>query len=154
MHRSKARSRLALALTILLAGAFVAGGSSGAEPTATWDQARVTGIAKKLAESTKELYDKQYKAPESFAGAQYEHHDFMDTLRQLEQESRHLAASLGKGADEHGTRGSVERIRELNDDLGVDGRSMEFVNPVLNQFAALEDLIRQLLPYYGLQRKP
>ena len=30
---------------------------------------------------------------------------------------------------------------------------MDLENPVLNQFAAFEDLINQLTPYYGLDKK-
>ena len=80
-------------------------------------------------------------------------HEFMDQLRRLQHETRHLATSLEKGSSAKSTIGSVRKIKELNDDLEEYGRNIAFVNPVLNQFAAFEDLIRQLVPYYGLDKK-
>jgi hypothetical protein len=155
MSRSSSRAgltRAVAAVFIGLLGLVLPHTASAAAPTATWDQARVTAIAAKLAKSADELYDQEYKAPNSFdMGSGGAHSDFMDRLRRLKHETRHLASSLEKGASAKSTRGSVEQIKELNDDLAEYGRKISFENPVLNQTAAFEDLVRQLMPYYGLE---
>jgi hypothetical protein len=157
MNRSTSRAQLTLAGAVVFTGIALCHAAALAAPTATWDQARVTGIAEKLAKAVNKLYDQEYKAPEaSLPGAIVggdAHHEFMDTLRLLQHETRHLASSLKKGASTKATKGSVKRIKELNNDLTEYGRKIELLNPVLNQYAAFEDLINQLTPYYGLDKK-
>ena len=157
MNRSTSRAQLTLAGAVVFTGIALCHAAALAAPTAIWDQARVTGIAEKLAKAVDKLYDQEYKAPETFApdamvggGA---NHEFMDTLRLLQHETRHLASSLKKAASAKATKGSVKRIKELNNDLTEYGRKIELLNPVLNQYAAFEDLINQLTPYYGLDKK-
>lgn len=156
MNRLASLTKSAIATTLAFAG-IAWHVTASAEPTASWEQARVTGIAENLAKAVDALYDLEYKAPQAFtsgfAGGGNAHHEFMDRLRRLRHETRHLASSLEKGASAQATRGSVRHIKELNDDLARYGRMIEFVNPVLNQFAAFEDLFRQLTPYYGLEAK-
>jgi hypothetical protein len=157
MNRSTSRAQLTLAGAVVFTGIALCHAAALAAPTATWDQARVTGIAEKLAKAVDELYEQEYRAPESYVpGATIgapTHHAFMDTLRQLHGETRHLASSLKKGASAEATKGSVKHVKELNDDLAEYRRMMDLENPVVNQFAALEDLIHQLTPYYGLDKK-
>ena len=76
------------------------------------------------------------------------------SLRVL-QSSSHLLAILAETEleRERANEGSVKHVKELNDDLAEYGRVMELESRVLNQFAALEDLIHQLAPYYGLDQK-
>jgi hypothetical protein len=154
MIRSNVRARFAPAAGILCAGILLWSAAAVAEPAATWNQERVTGIAAKLRAAAEELYDQEYKSPDSFmasgTGGGAAQHEFMDRLRLLKHETGHLAASLGKGADAKATKGSVRRIKELNDDLIVYGRQIALENPVLDQFSAFEDLIHQITPYYGL----
>ena len=156
MNRSTSRTQLALVGAVIFTASVLGYTASWAAPTASWDQGRVSEIAKKLATAVDDLYNEQYKAPGASVpslGSGGAHSEFMDTLRRLQHETRHLASSLEKGASAKSTRGSVKHIKELNDDLAEYGRRIEFVNPVLNQFAAFEDLLRQLAPYYGLDMK-
>lgn len=140
--------------TLAIVGASVAVGfwqaTALAAPEATWDQARVTEIAKKLAKTVDTLYDQEYKAPENM-GEGDTNQDFMDELRRLQDETRHLASSLEKGAVAKHTQGSVEQIKELNDDLTEERERMEMESPVSDPLDAVESLIGQLLPYYGLK---
>ena len=156
MCRSSSRVKLSLAAIAVFVG--VAWHTPvWAAPTTPWDQARVAGIAERLAEAADKLYDQEYKAPQSYTpgtfGGGNAHHEFMDRLRRLKHETHHLASSLEKGASAKATRGSVEHIEELNDALTEYGRMIESVDPVLNQLAAFESLIRQITPYYGLDEK-
>ena len=154
MNRSTLRTQLMLVGAV---GIAFCPAVSLAAPVASWDQARVTSIAKDLAKTVDDLYRSEYKAPaESYLGVASggdAYHQFMDTLRRMQHESRHLAMSLEKGAGAKATTGSVKHIGELSRDLAEYGRMMTFVNPVPAQFAKFEDLIRQLAAYYGLDRK-
>lgn len=156
MDQLVSKARWALVVAVLLACTALGGLTASAGEATNWDQERVTALAEKLAEGVKKLYDAEYKAPNSFMGGiggGFERHEFMDRLRLLEHESNHLASSLKKGANAKSTTGSVLRIRELNDDLAVYGRRMEMVDPVLANFAAFEDQLNQILPYYGLSKR-
>ena len=156
MNRSTSRAQLALVGAVVFTGGVLGCAVFSAAPTSSWDQERVTAIGKKLAKAVDELYNEEYKAPRASVpapGSAGAHYEFMDTLRRLQHETRHLASSLEKGAGAKSTLGSVKHIKELNDDLEEYGRMIAFVNPVLNQIAAFEDLLGQLAPYYGLDMK-
>lgn len=136
-----------LALLLLLQS------SATADTVKKWDQAAVTKIGRQLTLTSYSLYTQAYEAPESFGPGMDEDDSpfgFMDELRRVEAEARHLADSLRKGAGMKATKGSVEEIKELNDDLAEDQLRMNLETPVKNDFAAFEKLINQLLPYYGL----
>ena len=47
------------------------------------------------------------------------------------------------------TKHAFQRIAELNRDAAEAGRAQFTENPVVAKFSAVEDLIRQLDPYYG-----
>ena len=152
MNRSTLRIQLAIVGAVVFCTAVFCPAASLAAPVKSWDQARVTGIAEQLVESVDDLYRNEYKAPaESYVpemGASDGLHGFMDTLRRLQHETRHLADSLKKGAGAKATHGSVNQVAQLNRDLAEYGGKMEFVNPVNDEFAKFEGLIRQLAAYY------
>jgi len=148
MHRSFSQAPFLLAIGFV--GVSIGCATASSAPAAAWDQARVTEIAQNLANAVDALYTAEFKAPEDMGEGDSDQ-NFMDDLRQMHDETQHLAAALGKGAIAKHTRGSVERIVELNDSLAEDGRRMALDNPVLNQFAAFESLVNQLRPYYGLE---
>jgi hypothetical protein len=158
MLRSTSRARLGLVGAIAFTVTVLWHATAFAAPTATWDQARVAGIAKQLVKVVDKLYDQEHEAAgatemPAALGMSSANHEFADTLRRLQHEARHLAVSLEKGKGAKETKGSVRQIKQLNDDLAMYGRQMEFVNPVLDQFSAVEDQIHQLAPYYGLEMK-
>jgi hypothetical protein len=150
MSQLDSYARPAITLALGLGLAVIAFSHAAAEPSAKWDQARVAGIAENLSKAASALYDAEYKAPYGSRGGMMGGHDFMDALRMLRQETKHLADALSKSASMDATIGSVRRIKELNDDLAEYGKHMPFVNPVMDKVAAFEDLIRQIMPYYGL----
>jgi hypothetical protein len=121
------------------------------EKPPAWDQARVAEIAAKLPETTERLYTAAYE--QGAGGLQMgpgdSHHEFRDNARLLHSESMHLAAALKKGGGRDETKHAFQRIAEINRDLIEFGRRTFQTNPILNEFAAVEDLIRQLAPYYS-----
>jgi hypothetical protein len=119
--------------------------------TAKWNQAKVTALANELSKATRALYDAEYKAPEMgfAAGGGDAHFGFMDTLRRLEHETKHLASSLQKGADAKSTKGSYLHIHEMLDDLAEERRFMDLLAPVKKDFEQVRTLAGQLMAYYG-----
>ncbi len=157
--RMASRIKLALVATTILASIACSHTTAPDPPTApsaAWDQSRVTKIAQNLSAAVDKAYEAQYKSPQttmpSVMGGGDGSHEFMDTLRRLQHETRHLASALEKGASAGQTMGSVKHINELNDDLEEYGRKFDATNSVLNEFAGLEDNFNQLRPYYGLDR--
>ena len=127
---------------------------SAAEEPAKWDQARVTAIAAKLPEATEQLYTVLYEEGQTglspgAMGAGDAYHGFRDTVRLLHSESMHLADRLKQGDGRDQTLHAFERIGELNRDAAEFGRAQFTTNPVVGKFSEVEDLIRQLAPYYG-----
>ena len=160
----KSSSGIAVQLTLgaILAVTIVACSSKPPppmpEPSTAWDQARVSEIAQNLADAVDALYRQEYKSPSSGGmpsalGAGDAHHEFMDTLRRVHQETRHLADELKEGAGHRATWGSIRHINMLNHDLQEFGKQVDLQNDVLNHYAKVEDLMRQLAPYYGLDHK-
>jgi hypothetical protein len=97
--------------------------------------------------ATDTLYTTYYKQPLG-GSASADGHNFKDTLRLMRLESRHFADELAAGKSFHATRPVYFRIKELNDDASMYGQRTFELDPTLNQFAAVEDLVRQLAPYY------
>jgi hypothetical protein len=150
LSRSGSRS------TVVFTGVVLGPMASSAARETSWDQKRVTGIAEKLVEAVDKLYRDEFQAPgESYLpplGSNDYYHRFMDTLRRLQHETRHLASALEKGAGREATKGSVDHIGELNRDLVESGKKMAFVHPELVDLASYDDLLGQLAPYYGLDQ--
>lgn len=119
-----------------------------------WDQAQVTAIAAKLPMATEALYTALFREgqtalmPGAF-GAGDDYHEFKDKVRLMRSESMHLASELKKGLGRDETKHAFQRIAELNRDAAEAGREQFTTNPELAKFSAVEDLIRQLDPYYG-----
>jgi hypothetical protein len=156
MYRSTTFSKVLLISGSLFAATLLLAAASPAAPTANWNQERVTKIAHELHEAVDELYRVEYKSPEVSSGSRGggTHYQFMDTLRRMRNETRHLASSLKKGATAESTTGSVKQVKVIFEDLVMFARRIELDNPVLNQFAVMEDLIHRITPYYHLQGKP
>lgn len=118
-------------------------------PPAKWDQARVTDIALKLRDAAKDLYVEALKSPDKPVGssrrAQY---SAREDLRQISNMARRLASQLkaGKGRDE--TQGIYDRLQLKRRDAEEEGRKIDIGQSVLDKIGPLNDLLRQLAPYY------
>lgn len=117
---------------------------------AKWDQDRVSAIADQLPGATESLYTALYKESAVLGprGGDTEYYEFRDRVRLMHTEARHFAGALDKGEGRKETFHSFERLGELNRDSIVYARRQFAVDPVLEKFAAVEDLLRQLHPYY------
>ena len=147
---SRQRSREHVVTWTLLGIAFALGACASSTPEvalATWDQDRVAAIAQKLVPATEALYTTYYEQPLNTSGTGGGH-EFKDTIRLMRLESKHFADELAAGKGHDATRSVYFRIKELNDDAVMYGRRLFEVDSTLNQFAAVEDLVRQLAPYY------
>jgi hypothetical protein len=134
---------LALGFALLLPG-------PGAAELAAWDQDRVTEIARQLPERTDQLRAALRNQPSQTIGSG----DAASALR-LEQNTRRLheqsvalAKHLeeGKGHDE--TAKYYKGFRELWRDSLEDARRSALPEPVMDAFANVDGLFRQLAPYY------
>jgi hypothetical protein len=129
-------------------------GNALADQHGAWDQAQVTAIAAKLPEATEALYTALYSEgqtavmPGAF-GAGDDYHEFKDKVRLMHSESMHLVSQLKKGLGRDETKHAFQRIAELNRDAAEAGRAQFTEDSVVEKFSAVEDLIRQLDPYYG-----
>lgn len=137
-----------VALACTLVAAWVIAPDRSEAKLATWDQARVSAIAQKLAAETEKLYTAYYKQPLPGGFGGPDSHEFKDTVRLMHTESRHFAGELEKGEGRDKTRPVFKRLNELKRDAEEYGREIFMANPSLNQFSAVEDLLRQLAPYY------
>jgi hypothetical protein len=152
---AKQMNRLVPLTGALIAASWAWAGVVGAEEPATWDQANVASIAAKLPDVTEKLYTAVYQQGQTSmmpgaAGGGDAYHEFKDKVRLMHSESMHLAKALEKGEGRDATKHAFQRISELNRDAAEAGREQFTSNPVVGDFAAVEDLIRQLNPYYGL----
>ena len=128
-------------------------GKTLAEPAA-WDQSRVTEIASQLPAATEALYMGLFEEgqttvmPGAF-GSGDDYHEFKDKVRLMHSESMHLADELKKGEGRDQTKHAYMRIAELNRDAAEAARMQFEEDPVIARFSAVEDVLRQLQPYYG-----
>jgi hypothetical protein len=131
-------------------GITLLGSTPGAADLAKWDQAVVTGIAKQLPDATERLQNVLRDEPaqtigsgdtESFLGLQQQARRLHEQGTMLD---KHLQA--GKGHDE--TLDYYRTFREVWDDTMVNARRSELPEPTMDAFARVEDLLRQLAPYY------
>jgi hypothetical protein len=149
-HGAVRTRRLARVWVLGVALAFTAGAAEAqVPPPAKWDQARVTDIALKLRDATKDLYVEALKSPDKPVGssrrAQY---SAREDLRQINNMARRLASQLkaGKGRDE--THGIYERLQMKRRDAEEEGRKIDIGQSVLEKIGPVNDLLRQLSPYY------
>jgi len=124
--------------------------TSSAADLAKWDQAAVTGIAKQLPAATERVQTALLDEPaqtigsgdaESFFGLQ-------QNARRLHEQGMALAKHLeaGKGYEE--SRNLYRSFKEIWDDTTVNAQRSELLEPTMDAFAKVEDLLRQLAPYY------
>jgi hypothetical protein len=135
--------RLALALSALSAAA------AGAE-LAKWDQARVTAIAEQLTAACDawRLALREQPGEEIGSGDSAEHFGMVKEAQLLHEQSRALAAHLAKGKGYDETRNFYRSLKETVDDIEVLAQRAELLEPTLDAWAKVADLLRQIAPYY------
>ena len=118
---------------------------------AAWDQARVTSLAKQLADSSDAFEQAIRKEPglgQVGSGSAEMGFGVGQKARVLKEQSLTLAGHLetGKGHDE--TKNAWRGLKEIADDVAEDAQRSELSEPALDAWAKVADLMRQLAPYY------
>jgi hypothetical protein len=145
-------ARRALAAAVVLA--LGAAGAAHAEerPPATavrWDQARVTKMATELYDAVHAAREAVRQSPLSHnIGQRTTYYELLETMRLVENTSRHLKKELadGKGADE--TRATFDRISSLRAQAEEQGRRALVEAPVIDALVKAGGIHNQMIPYY------
>jgi hypothetical protein len=137
--------------SLLIALSLAMAAVPAAAELAKWDQAKVTALATQLVKATDALYTTVYQE-QGFAGTMggpaQGSYDMRHTLRRVGEEARHLDAELKAGRGHDPTVGAWKHMMELVRDVRVDARESFSAGDLDKRMAAVEDLLRQLAPYY------
>ena len=118
---------------------------------APWDQARATGIATQLAAAC-DAFDvavqKQPGLDQLGSGAAQEGSGLIQNSRMLREQSMALAGHLEKGKGHDDTRNYWRSLKEVSDDVAENAQRTELAEPTMDAWAKVQDLMRQLAPYY------
>ncbi|MDJ0866640.1 MAG: hypothetical protein QNK03_11060 [Myxococcota bacterium] len=150
--KSCARSILAGCLVLLVAAvhAAPAAADSHAAERPEWDQARVTELAKELAQTVRDIRSQVQRTVSGNLATMQAHnrHNVIDNLRLIRNETRHLANELeaGKGYEE--TLPIARRIDTLIDRAARQMRTIGLTEPVLTRIEKADQIIEQIRPFY------
>lgn len=137
-------------LAWLALGAVLIAATPSAADLAKWDQAAVTGIAKQLPAATERVQTALRDEPAQTIGSGDAGTSFglQQNARRLHEQGMALAKHLeaGKGYEE--TRNLYRSFKEIWDDTMVNAQRSELPEPTMDAFAKVDDLVRQLAPYY------
>lgn len=124
--------------------------TSSAADLAKWDQTAVTGIAKQLPAATERFQTALMDEPAQILGSGDAESFFamQQNARKLHEQGMALAKHLqaGKGYEE--TLNLYRSFKETWDDTAVNAQRSELPEPTMDAFAKVDDLRRQLAPYY------
>jgi len=127
-------------LAALCVAAALAAPARGDAP-AKWDQARVTTLARQLAEAGAAWQAAVLRQPE--AGPRMQ-----QNAKTLQEQSEALASHLAKGKDRSETLDYYRGLKEVADDTEQLASRAPLDEPTLAAWAKVADLMRQLAPYY------
>lgn len=147
--RSLSRPLLRALPVLLLTAALVAPGAARAE-LAKWNQERVTGISKDLAQSIKELRKALRHQPPPTLGqpGRVSYYELLDTLGSLESASRRLQNGLAAGKGREETYPTYRRLMSGVRDARDLMKRLEMGESVLSKVQPAADALRRLRPYY------
>jgi hypothetical protein len=118
---------------------------------AAWDQGRATGIAKQLADACNAFEVAVLKQPgmdQVGEGSAGEGSELIQKSRTLREQSLALAGHLEKGKGHDETRNYWRGLKELSDDVSESAERAALDEPTMDAWAKVQDLMRQLAPYY------
>jgi hypothetical protein len=147
-----ARSLLAVAA---MGSVLVAAAPARAE-LATWDQSKVTELAKRFAEATNELDDTFYKLPPPTRGSMQSraYAQLRQKVRALRVEAGSLAGDLAKGEGYEETLPSYDSLMELVRDARRNSQRVFTTTDVQQKATAARLILNQLTPYYDPDAEP
>ena len=140
------------AIGFVVAIAACASAPPAASQSATWDQAKATGIAKQLAAAGNAYWQSLRDQPESDTLGSGDAPDFDTMLRKsrvIFEQSEGLAGNLSGGKGQSETRDMYRSLKEVSDDMAVDVQRAELDQPAQDAWTKFAGLMDQLAPYYG-----
>jgi len=129
------------------AAAFVLFAGAASAQLATWDQARVTEIAKTLATAA-QGWETQTRDAAGLGPEGEDPDSLPGRARVLREMSDSLAAHLAKGDGFDKTKDQYKSIREVADYTEVAAQRSPLEEPVMDAWAKVADALRQIAPYY------
>lgn len=118
---------------------------------ASWDQDRVTSIAKELSAATDAWWQAVRNQPETGvvgSGDAQDGSSMVDEARTLHEQAQALAGHLANGKGHDQTRNVYRDLEEIVDDQEVQAQRAELDEPTMDAWAKVADAMRQLAPYY------
>jgi hypothetical protein len=150
------KERFVLRLVLLVTTLALANGwalSARAE-LASWDQAKVSALAKQLEGETQSLYEAFNKQPQAAAAQRTAYYRLKEDVRAARNRAKQLAGALAKGAGRDETHPiyddllhGVRRAREIAPQV-FTGRDVQ------ERASAVRRSLNQLAPYYDPDAPP
>jgi hypothetical protein len=136
-------------------GVLVAAAPSGAD-LAKWDQAKVTTLAKQLADATQALNDTFYKQPPPGRGSMQSrgYQQLKQKIRATRMEAGALSASLEKGEGYEETLPSYDSMMELVRAARRDAQQVFSTADVQQKASTVRGILNELSPYYDPDAVP
>jgi hypothetical protein len=141
------RFGLSVCLACFAAAAF---SSASFAQLATWNQERVTAIAKEAGEKTSKLYDVFYKQPPATIGSAQarSYYELKQSVRRIRREAGHLASELESGKAQEETKPIYDNLAQMVDRATEESRRTFTSDDLLAAAMSAGDAIRRLAPYY------
>lgn len=142
----------ALAIAVVLSLGMAGAARAEDEPVSTpvrWDQARVTKMAEELYAAVHAAREAVRRSPMSqSAGQRTVYYELLETMRLVENTSRHLKSELEKGEGQEKTLAVFERISSLRHQAEEQGRRALIEEPVIDALVKAGSIHNQMKPYY------
>jgi hypothetical protein len=152
MTRSRRSTAVAAAALCVVLGAS----APATAALMTWDQAKVTALAKELAAATQDLYDTFYKQPVPGAGSMQSrgYQRLKQKTRVIRMESQSLANALEKGESREETLPIYESLMEMVRAAREDAEGVFTTMDVNEKATRARTILNQLSPYYDPDAVP
>jgi hypothetical protein len=135
--------------TALATGVGLAPLGAAAE-LAKWDQTRVSGIAKELAEAVAKATTEVEKQKGGRVDVSREraYYEFREDMRLAKNTSRHLSKELEAGKGREETYPTFKRLKTLRNDAAENARRADMPDSTVAAITAAGGLLNRLRPYY------
>jgi hypothetical protein len=116
-----------------------------------WEQDRLTELAEQFAEAASEVRTELHRqGSQSVASMQARaHHEFVDQVRLVTREAKHLASELKAGRSHDGTFPVYRRIQSLIRSAQTNARKLFVQAPVQEKIDAARAILDQIEPFYA-----
>jgi hypothetical protein len=143
-----------LVSTALAAALFTGFATPARAELASWDQAKVTSLAKQLDAAAQALYDTFFNQPKPIVGQERAFYRLKQDIRHIKNDAKQLARELAKGAGREETQPSYEDLMQ-SVRRAQDNAARVFTAKDLNEKAgAARAVLNQISPYYDAAATP